>query len=29
MLEDFNSLDYKSKVSHLEKLGAKEWVSFL
>ena len=24
MLEEFNALDYKSKVSYLEKLGAKE-----
>jgi hypothetical protein len=25
MLEEFNALDYKSKVSYLEKLGAKQW----
>jgi hypothetical protein len=29
MLEEFNALDYKSKVSYLEKLGAKDWKSFL
>jgi hypothetical protein len=28
MLEEFNALEHKQKVSYLEKLGVKEWISF-